>query len=513
MLRNSRTYDDTDTLTNEVDESDDTAIHNTSVPVAHLVPIREEEEEDAITSRAPTMTIVGTIYIEEEHYVNNMDDHNKNTIQCKDIFETIQQNKVLCTLSMILMILFFTAGLVGTICGTTNSCSKDTNSRKNSNNPTDTDNMDKSNYSFDQRAIEMMDYINSITLSNRTIVYPLMNNSIISLPEELALQWMIELDPLQLLPNRTDHLLRIRQRYALRTLYFATTSSGSQWTNSIGWLNNDVDDECMWFGVICKGARKLNDSISTRVILDMNNNGLHGLIPTDIGLLLNLQEIYLYSNLIYGPLPETIGQWTSVEKIDMHRSAAISVSPVKLNGTLPHTVGNWKKLTMIDLGSHSFTGTLPQSMSKWNASIKSFIISDNSFSGTFPSFIASWANVTTLNMRTNGLNGSIPESIGNSRHLDTLILYHNSFTGTLPSSIQYLSNLKEFDVSENSLTGKIPNGLENWSNILFASFNDNKFVGSMPEGICNTNVSNVAVDCESTLKLNCSCCLHCNTIN
>jgi hypothetical protein len=75
-------------------------------------------------------------------------------------------------------------------------------------------------------------------------------------------------------------------------------------------------------------------------------------------------------------------------------------------------------------------------------------------------------------------------------------------TETLPSSIQYLSNL---NVALNSLTGTIPNGVENWTNILYATLNDNHFTGTIPQGVC-TNVSNVVVDFESILYVNCTCC-------
>ena len=63
--------------------------------------------------------------------------------------------------------------------------------------------------------------VNNITLSGKKIAYPPSTDFATgaSVPEELALQWLIERDPLKLLANEIgSDKFRLRQRYALLTL-------------------------------------------------------------------------------------------------------------------------------------------------------------------------------------------------------------------------------------------------------------------------------------------------------
>jgi hypothetical protein len=546
MLVNSRTYDDheivsttfmnnqplndndigSDDVTIPIDNTDQSnSNHNISVPVAHLVPIQEEDDNDSPVPRTPPMTVVGTPYVENEYNDPNSNPNNPNGNDDDDnnLQKSIRLKKIICILTTMVVIMFCVAGIVGTVCGITNSCSK----KKSTNNSNDENDIfeNKTVYPLNERAIAMKDYINNITLSNQTVTYPININGTNTTPEELALHWMIAIDPLQLLVNKTEHLYQIRQRYALQTLFFATSKGKNEWMNVSGWLNNNnnnnIDNECGWFGVYCTNITTMDDSIISMTTikinamvvtkLDLNHNGLRGYILPDIGLLSHLQEIDLSSNLVDGPLPESIGQWTSIRHINLQRWDATNVSPLKLYGAIPNSVGNWNKLISINLNGHNFTGTLPPSMSNWNASIESLIISNNAFTGTFPSFITLYRNLTILELGINQFNGTIPNDIGNLHLLQSLYLYYNNISGTLPTSIQYLTNIESFDVGRNVLTGTIPSGVAYWSNIENVNFMINNFVGSVPETLCShNNLSSLVIDCESTLlQNNCSCCVEC----
>jgi hypothetical protein len=80
-------------------------------------------------------------------------------------------------------------------------------------------------------------------------------------PEDAALQWMIARDDtfhvsllLKLNSSEANEVqFRIRQRYALLTLWFQQGNSREDWDNTRGWLFDP--DECNWFGVYMHNPR------------------------------------------------------------------------------------------------------------------------------------------------------------------------------------------------------------------------------------------------------------------
>jgi hypothetical protein len=98
-------------------------------------------------------------------------------------------------------------------------------------------------------------FINNITLSNRTIVA---NGPT---PEDRALNYLIVNDTtfnftqlLSLTSMMTNMVqFRIRQRYALLTLWFQQAFTNTTWTNKGGWLlsANECDTFYKWYGIGC----------------------------------------------------------------------------------------------------------------------------------------------------------------------------------------------------------------------------------------------------------------------
>ena len=92
-------------------------------------------------------------------------------------------------------------------------------------------------------ATAVLDYINSIRLSSEPISYPV--DSKLATPEEMAVQWLINEDPLELFANDTPTQTRLTQRYSLLTLWYST--NGTSWFQNQGWLT--AENECTWFGI------------------------------------------------------------------------------------------------------------------------------------------------------------------------------------------------------------------------------------------------------------------------
>ena len=222
------------------------------------------------------------------------------------------------------------------------------------------------------RAAAITSFINEITFSPLPLVYLLNPDVAATNGEGLALQWLIDDDPLQLSSSNT---LRLQQQYALATLFFQQTESEPSWYGFTGWLTDS--NECEWFGITCN-----SESVVTAIDLSFKN--LQGTIPADIGLLMSLTDFYVQGNALTGTLPSSIGQWTSLTNF--------WVAVNGLTGTLPSSIGQWTSLTYFSVTANRLRGMIPNSVGNWTQ-IHMAYFDDNAFTGTMPSGIC---NARTL---------------------------------------------------------------------------------------------------------------------
>jgi hypothetical protein len=244
------------------------------------------------------------------------------------------------------------------------------------------------------RADTILPYINSITLSGRTLTYPSSSSA-----EERAVRWLINDD----LGTAVDDEQSLRQRYVLGTLWFSpmtTTGFGSAdqaalWTTNI--------DECQWWGLKCDGngnviaMRKWIESVRSR-------------IPHDLGLLTDLTHLDLDENEFSGTIPSSLGALAALTHMDMGAN--------QLNGTIPSSLGALTALTFLGLSTNQLVGTIPSSLGTLTA-------------------------LTFLDLSTNQLDGTIPPSLVTLTVLQSLWLFENQLVGTMPfcNSEQSLENL------------------------------------------------------------------------
>lgn len=76
-------------------------------------------------------------------------------------------------------------------------------------------------------------------------------------------------------------------------------TNGALWTSHSNWLSGTVCPSGNWFGVTCSG--------SAVVKLDLNDNNIQGILPTELGLLTTIESYFrLQSNAIYGTIPSKL---------------------------------------------------------------------------------------------------------------------------------------------------------------------------------------------------------------
>ena len=383
-------------------------------------------------------------------------------------------------------------------------------------------------------------------------------------PQSRAFQWISQ-DPNLSSYNPS----RKRQRMALATFFYSTNENyhnnvpsqtqtqtqdgldpdifsnlfddnspsppGALWTNASHWLSYDVH-ECVWFS----RAPFACDSQQSYRHLALNNNGLAGRLPPEVGLLTDLEQLQLSNNLqLYGNLP------AQLELLTQLVSLQLSTLP-QLSGTIPSTLGNlhatlqtidlretpfFPKIiptqlgrltnlqqllldTRINTGSGSTTraGTLPTEMGTM-VSLRAFTITGKEVVGQLPPQLAGLSQLEWLLVSNTQVTGPIPPQYGNLQRLATLDLAHNQLSSTLPAELAFLGKtLTSLGLNDNSLTGTIPIQYSNLTHCKTMSFQKNQLTGSVPLGMCYLLTNNIIyvlqVDCRgsaSSAVIECSC--------
>ncbi|KAK3237579.1 hypothetical protein CYMTET_52358 [Cymbomonas tetramitiformis] len=73
----------------------------------------------------------------------------------------------------------------------------------------------------------------------------------------------------------------------------------------------------------------------------LHDNSITGPLPTELGLLTSLQDLYLNDNSITGPLPTELGLLTSLQDLD--------VGDNSITGRLPTELNQLKALTFLSV--------------------------------------------------------------------------------------------------------------------------------------------------------------------
>lgn len=108
----------------------------------------------------------------------------------------------------------------------------------------------------------------------------------------------------------------------------------------------------------------------------LSSNQYTGIIPSGVGSLLSIKDLWLYDNELTGPLPEEIGNLASLESLWINNN--------QLTGTLPDIFGNLNNLTEVSLSANEFEGELPKSLWDFSQNIVFFQARGNNIEGSIP---------------------------------------------------------------------------------------------------------------------------------
>ena len=249
-----------------------------------------------------------------------------------------------------------------------------------------------------------------------------------------------------------------------------------------------------WNGVTVEGTPERVTEIS------LQNKGLRGAIPTQLGSLTELKALRLSTTLevcqdgtcrdtleheqnqLTGPIPSELG---SLSKL-----GTLTVSRNQLTGPIPMEIRNINSLSLLGLGGNQLSGSVPSWLGNLTA-LEGLFLWGNEFTGHVPTELTSLTSLQWLELGSNQLSGSIPVGLGNLASLGRLTLHENQLSGQIPSELGTLSNLSVLSVWGNQLTGPIPPQLGGLSSLERLSLSQNQLSGTIPADL--GNLSNLTV--------------------
>ncbi|XVF78738.1 hypothetical protein PTKIN_Ptkin14bG0159800 [Pterospermum kingtungense] len=221
-------------------------------------------------------------------------------------------------------------------------------------------------------------------------------------------------------------------------------------------------------------------NFSEMLNLDLSGNRISGSVPATIRGLRNIQILTLDVNELEGSIPNII--------CALVRLYELAFSFNKLYGPMPTCMGNLTSLRYLFLESNKLSSSIPPTL--WSLQdILAIDSSSNYLSVSYPLDVGNLRALMLLNLSRNLLMSDISSTIGGLETLVSLDLSFNKFHGHIPESIGNLISLVFLDLSNNNLSGPIPKSLEKLSNLDYFNVSFNRLEGEIPTGGCFRNFS------------------------
>ncbi|XP_077223160.1 putative leucine-rich repeat receptor-like serine/threonine-protein kinase At2g24130 [Tasmannia lanceolata] len=263
----------------------------------------------------------------------------------------------------------------------------------------------------------------------------------------------------------------------LRELELAGNNIGGELPSLFGRINLSelhLEDNLIHGAIPTNIANLLN-----LTLLNLSSNLLNGTIPSEICLLPKLERLCLSNNLLHGRIPE-LGVLRHLGLLDLSKN--------KLSGMIPSTLANLTQLRKLILNGNMLSGTIPSSLGRC-ASLEILDLSYNRLTGVIPVEVAGLRDMTIyLNFSNNSLQGSLPMALSKMEKIRAIDLSWNNFTGDIPSNLGSCLAAELINLSHNSLQGKIPLSLGNLLSIQSLDLSNNQISGEIPASLqyCNT---------------------------
>jgi hypothetical protein len=273
------------------------------------------------------------------------------------------------------------------------------------------------------------------------------------------------------------------ERDALVAIYNAT--DGPHWTLVPG------PGEMPWLspGSICDWARVDCDEPARTEVqgLQLDNAGLVGTLPPQIGDLRKVSTLVFNRNRLSGPIPRELAS----------TNVAIFLAEGATNGNNFSGGLEW----ISDLAAAANSGTRPALLQKVNlrfnaltgllpdlrplSTLVEFQVEGNQLSGSLPEF-PDPCRLTHFNVTRNRLTGGLSSTVNRCAVLEELLLDQNEFSGPLPQDLGGLTTptlprLRFLNIGANDWTGELPTGISRMIELRKLQVGRSRFVGPLPD--------------------------------
>ncbi len=226
-------------------------------------------------------------------------------------------------------------------------------------------------------------------------------------------------------------------------------TGGEDWENGDNWMTYAPIDR--WYGVSTDAQGNI-----TRLTLD--ENGLVGSIPHELGSLPKLEILSLGDNELAGSIPPQLANLPDLRELVLDRN--------ELTGLIPPQLGNLPNLVTLRLAHNELRGPVPPEFGNL-PNLRELRLAENRLTGPIPPQLGNLPDLRELGLHGNELAGSIPPELGNLQNLRELDLSANELTGPLPPQFGNLDSLRTLYLSVNQLTGPLPGDLTGLPLVVF----------------------------------------------
>ncbi|KAL7539089.1 hypothetical protein ACHAWF_006292 [Thalassiosira exigua] len=268
------------------------------------------------------------------------------------------------------------------------------------------------------------------------------------------------------------------------------SASTASWSVPLkGWSDDASVPVCEWHGVTCHddgGGGAGGDGPPGAVsALNLTSVGASGTLPTELGLLRELEVLELGHNSFRGSVPQ--------ELADLKHLKALDLTQCFLTGTLPQRFAS-SRLTSLRLANNAISGRFfGEGDAAHLGSIAEIRMENNLLTGTLHGpALEKMTRLKTLSLSDNDLSGLVPgSSLGTLANLRHLYLDANSFVGPLPPRLAREGGprLLELWLQDNALSGTVPGSYARFDGLRDFYIDGNKLTGAVPPGICTPIVN------------------------
>ncbi|CAN6545892.1 unnamed protein product [Malus baccata var. baccata] len=191
-------------------------------------------------------------------------------------------------------------------------------------------------------------------------------------------------------------------------------------------------------------------NLTNMQILSATNSPFSGKIPDFIGNWTQLTDLRFEGNSFEGPIPTSFSQLTSL--------LSLGITDIYNGSSSLDFIKNLKKLTNLELRNALITGTIPSDIGEYQ-SLQKLDLSFNNLTGQLPSSLFTMSSLTSLFLGNNSLSGPLPSQ--KSFQLMTIDLSYNFLSGNLPQWVTTMS--QQLNLVVNNFTfdssNRAPRGL------------------------------------------------------